>query len=535
MANAYEDTILSLGNVAQRSPEQQDLLGYAINKWKELSVGTANPEVQRILDSVSAIGSQAVTPTVTPTVTPATNAVTTPVVPTPVTTATPVETPVTPTPVTAPATTLPTVETPSQLAAENKPFESQYDQTIQQQYEQLQNYPEYTENAAYRQIINDLLKSLDPNFQYSAENDPALIEAQKQVSQAVQEEMSKIGALYSDTTASLVVQEMGKLVPQYRQQALSEFQTTFTNKLNMMSTVEGLLNDDYQKYTDAYDRKLNFLNITSQLRGQEFTEFSTAWTQAYQKREEDRAVAAQELQKQQAAFDQAMQRINTFGYVDNQSAQITGIAAGTRTYEAEQAIVKRQQELEDQQKAIDEQRKRDQEERAWQLEYLKAQEESEKRLAAYNASLAAAAAAKASSSSRSSGGGGSSGGSGSSGGGSVSYSSMTSALSQAASEGNLESFVSSLVFNSKTFIGQIGATNYNKLLKSAQSKFATLIKNNWKNTSAEDILNALDNGRNNNPDYYRYLMGDSAFQTMYDKAKKAWINQNRVSNPYYGR
>lgn len=113
---------------------------------------------------------------------------------------------------------------------------------------------------------------------------------------------------------------------------------------------------------------------------------------------------------------------------------------------------------------------------------------------------------------------------------------MNSALTQASKNGQLISFVEKLVFNPDMFIKQMTSENdYNKLVKNAQTKAAAYYKSIWANKDAEWILNTLQAGAKNNQDYYRWMMGDAAYQSMFDKAQASWKKVKQTGNPYYGK
>ncbi len=523
MATAYEDVIKNIGPLTNRTSDQEDLYNYALNKVSSLETGTSDPYVQQILSAykpltqtqnmqnVQSQGTQINPVGTEPIVTQVTAAGQAAAAPQ--ATATPPN----------PVNPLPTSTVPQTTS---------YDQSLQEQLTNIENYPEFQANPAYQQMITELLQNIDPNFTYSAENDQALIQAQQEVDRQIREQMAKRGALYSDATASLVVQEMGKLVPQFRAQAQNEFQQTLSNKLTIVQTLEGLINDDYMKYTDKYDRQFQFLQLTSNLKQQELDTFQREWENQYKLREEQRSIEINDLNKKAQEFDQALQRVNMLGYVDNVTSAILGLPVGTQTFEAKQAALKRQQEIEDRERAIQVQAQRDKEERAWQLEYLKAQEQSTKNIASYNAKL-----------NKSSGGGGGSAGGGGTGTASQKslYNNALAQLTQAASDSSgSDAAFRELVYMPDDAIAIFGAANYTKLLNSAHNLYYQKLQNSWSGSNPKDILGSLSKGEYFNmngkkvydKDFYKKMLGSANYNKYI-----AWATaqaKTKAKNPYYG-
>ncbi len=518
MATAYEDILKNLGPVTTRTADQEDLYNYALGKVSTLQTGVSDPYVQSLL---AAYQPQTATVPTAASIESGVNAsLAASNLPTQTQQTQPVS-PVSQQPAAAPAAPAPAAPTPTpgQPTVQQT---TQYDQSLQQQLTDLENYPDFQANPEYQALITNLLRNLNPEFTYSAENDPALIQAQQEVDRLIRENMAKRGALYSDTTASLVIQEIGKLIPQFRQQAQSEFQQTFSNKLNLVNTIEGLINDDYMRYTDKYTRQYNFLQVTANLRETELQQFQNEWENQYKLREEARQKELDQLNLKQRSFENAMARVNMLGYVDNESSVTLGLPVGTQTYEAKQAAIKRQQEIEDREREIEVQKQRDAEERAWQLQYLKAQEESQKRIISYSAKY------------KSSGGGG-----GSYGGSSKDLKSFI----KSAGYKDLQNITDALVFNSDDWINSIGESAYNSVVSTARDEYTDTVKANWKNKGYGEIMSLLTSGDKsasngqsyNAQDYYINMMGDDNYNAYYQENWSKYVKKGRESNPYFGR
>ena len=561
MASAYEDLLKSLP-AENRSAEQQSLYDYSLGQLKNSGIGSADPYVQQIL---SAYNPTPNVPTDGELETKAVSIALSPKVPNFTEYATskglnPVFTPQnagqatvsingqninpqgagltlneqghwTGTQEQYDALLQPHLASQTNAQPQQDQFKSQYDQSVSQQMESLANYPEYQENPEYKQLITDMLRSLDPNFEYSADTDESLIQAQKEVDRIIKETMIARGALYSDTTASLVVQEMGKLVPQFRQQALSEWSTTEQNKLNIVNTVEKLLSDEYMRYTDKYERQSNFLQITANLRGQEFTEFQAALDEGWRKKDDARQNELLALQKKSQEFRQAMERVNTLGYVDNFASTILGLPVGTETYAAKQAAIKRQQEIEDRERAIAVQALRDKEAREQDMKVLAAKAKYDKEQAARNYQYDVS---KIKLNAKLSGGG--------SGSQKAYYNQALAKLTSAASnpKGSNSAFID-VIYHQEDVINAFGADYGRKLIEESQALYTQKVENNMANVDPSRVLKLISGGGSVSvdgksfvdPQYYQKMMGKN-----YSQYIKYLSNQKSSSasilGGYYG-
>ena len=160
-----------------------------------------------------------------------------------------------------------------------------------------------TYKSQYSDAINQIANSiLNMRFSYNPEEDDLLQQATKYVTQNTYESMNSKGILNSSMTAERVAKIVGDLIPQYEKMAREEFEASFSRMINMANLIMNMDDRSFGIWKDARDQR---------------------W-------KEQEA----EYEKKQKEIQNAWNRVDQLGYVDNESALLLNIPAGTLSKDA---------------------------------------------------------------------------------------------------------------------------------------------------------------------------------------------------------
>ena len=160
-----------------------------------------------------------------------------------------------------------------------------------------------TYKSQYSDAINQIANSiLNMRFSYNPEEDDLLQQATNYVTQNTYESMNSKGILNSSMTAERVAKVVGDLIPQYEKMAREEFEASFSRMINMANLIMNMDDRSFGIWKDARDQR---------------------W-------KEQEA----EYEKKQKEIQNAWNKVDQLGYVDNESALLLNIPAGTLSKDA---------------------------------------------------------------------------------------------------------------------------------------------------------------------------------------------------------
>lgn len=164
---------------------------------------------------------------------------------------------------------------------------------------------------AINQIANNILNM---RFSYNPDEDDLLQQATNYVTQNTYESMNSKGILNSSMTAERVAKVVGDLIPQYEKMAREEFEASFSRMINMANLIMNMDDRTFTIWKDARDQR---------------------W-------KEQEA----EYEKEQKKIQDAWNKVDQLGYVDNESALLLNIPAGTLSKDAREAKEKFDRDIE---------------------------------------------------------------------------------------------------------------------------------------------------------------------------------------------
>ena len=163
----------------------------------------------------------------------------------------------------------------------------------------------------YDQIINGIMNELlTARFTYNPSEDEALIRAQQYAANTAYESMNQRGILNSTMTAQIVTATIANLIPTYEKMAREEFYDNVERLYSMANFVIDLDDRAYKRWQENTERNL-----------------------AYYQALKDEA-------------DYQWDRVNQLGYVDNWASVVLGVAPGTLSPSARQAIQEQKDKIE---------------------------------------------------------------------------------------------------------------------------------------------------------------------------------------------
>lgn len=193
--------------------------------------------------------------------------------------------------------------------------------------------PQYTNPYQQQQdaAVKNITNYMQTPFSYDPSIDKGLQQAQKDTERNIREMAGQRNMLYSEGTISNVAQETARLIPQYEQIA-------------------------YGRWQDEGQRLMQFADFFNQLGQQDYDRFVQKWDMENQARDRARQTKLDQITEEQRKLDNAYKKLDTLDYVDNEISKLTGLPVGTLSSTA----------------------RRDLQNRQWQLEDFKTQQEAEK-------------------------------------------------------------------------------------------------------------------------------------------------------------
>ena len=236
-------------------------------------------------------------------------------------------------------------------------YQSQYAPQLQQMLGNLANAQPY--QSPYTGQIQDALQGLGQKFEYDPNSDKALQQAQQQAMAQTSEAMGSRGMLYSDATKSLMTQEASKLVPQYEQLAFNRYQQGFQQQLQMVNFLNELDNKEYRTYQDQQNNMKDIADFMFKLDDRDYQIYKDTIDQRNYEKEMSYKQSQDAITNQRNAISDAWDRVDSLGYVDNETSAILGIPVATLSREAQKEIDRQEYELKQWEREVQEARNRD--------------------------------------------------------------------------------------------------------------------------------------------------------------------------------
>ena len=236
-------------------------------------------------------------------------------------------------------------------------YQSQYAPQLQQMLGNLANAQPY--QSPYTGQIQDALQGLGQKFEYDPNSDKALQQAQQQAMAQTSEAMGSRGMLYSDATKSLMTQEASKLVPQYEQLAFNRYQQGFQQQLQMVNFLNELDNKEYRTYQDQQNNMKDIADFMFKLDDRDYQIYKDTIDQRNYEKEMSYKQSQDAITNQRNAISDAWDRVDSLGYVDNETSAILGIPVGTLSREAQKEKDRQEYELKQWEREVQEARNRD--------------------------------------------------------------------------------------------------------------------------------------------------------------------------------
>ena len=236
-------------------------------------------------------------------------------------------------------------------------YQSQYAPQLQQMLGNLANAQPY--QSPYTGQIQDALQGLGQKFEYDPNSDKALQQAQQQAMAQTSEAMGSRGMLYSDATKSLMTQEASKLVPQYEQLAFNRYQQGFQQQLQMVNFLNELDNKEYRTYQDQQNNMKDIADFMFKLDDRDYQIYKDTIDQRNYEKEMSYKQSQDAITNQRNAISDAWDRVDSLGYVDNETSAILGIHVGTLSREAQKEKDRQEYELKQWEREVQEAQKRD--------------------------------------------------------------------------------------------------------------------------------------------------------------------------------
>lgn len=225
-------------------------------------------------------------------------------------------------------------------------YTSAYKPQMENIESQIMNIQPY--QSPYANSMNNIVSQLiGRQFNYNPQTDTAFQQASKELGRNTMEQMNERGILNSTVTENQVQQGIANMMPQYEEKAYNRFQQETDNLYKMANFLQALDTQAYNQYKNQNDRLFDIADFIGKLDDKSFDQYKTAVDMYYNERDYNYKVRQDQIAKKQKDIENAWERTRELGYVGNDSSIILGIPVGTRTYQAQQDVVRRQQELED--------------------------------------------------------------------------------------------------------------------------------------------------------------------------------------------
>lgn len=209
-------------------------------------------------------------------------------------------------------------------------YVSPYQAQIKLVLDQLNAFTPYKTPQELEQYVFNLMESANKPFTYDPATDQGLVQAQQEAERLQREGAAAKGTLYSSGTISKTAQAKAALIPEYEQKAYSRFADTKNREIQMVSTLMQWDEMQANRYNDQLDIIKTKFDYIMQLEGQDFSKFQMLLEQRNFQKEYDLNVQRYNFDKKIADIENAYKKVDALGYVDNNSAKILGIKAGTK-------------------------------------------------------------------------------------------------------------------------------------------------------------------------------------------------------------
>lgn len=193
----------------------------------------------------------------------------------------------------------------------------------------------------YDDQIKSLLQSTMTKFEYNPDNDPLLKKAVEYADKRLLEQMNSRGILSSTLTVDNLAKVKEDLIPQYQQIAMEQYYKNLDNAFRQIGVFQQLNQDDYSQYYNMVSKSIDVLDKVNQNTIDTWKNTFTFMSDILGKKAD---LITKEANAKRDDIKMALDKVNSLGYVDNESSLVLGLPVGTPSYKAQADALSRYDE-----------------------------------------------------------------------------------------------------------------------------------------------------------------------------------------------
>lgn len=371
-------------------------------------------------------------------------------------------------------------------------YSNPYQQKIDEVKNEMENYPEF--QGTYGQQIKELIANImSSKFNYDPNTDQGFQTAKKAVTQNALELANERGIVNSTVAADNVNQAVINAEGEYKDKAYAQYQNDLTQKMNMLSYIEKLNSEEYDKYNDKYQKIKDLADYTMKLDDRSYGLYKDTVNQQYEQKKAEYEQLDTQYKAQQKQIDDAWKDVENRGYADNNDSIILGIPVGTPSSKVRAAALTRQQKLDDDKRKLAETQAKD--ERNFQqqkqiIDYRDSVSDNNKAASGKNGSADIT---------------------------DISQVKTLNQLKTVADDDSGEDIYNAII-DGKTSL-KPGTSDYNSAIKYARDKYYQQVKGNLANGAYKDLESILKKGAFGDSKYYINRLGINNYNSLINAAK----------------
>jgi len=186
---------------------------------------------------------------------------------------------------------------------------------------------------------------IDPNpepFSYDPSTDASLQQFLDQGNASIMQEMANRGVTNSTTTATQIANLLKGATPEYEQAAYNRWSADQARELERANFFAG---QQEAAYNRAQDLQNSLISQLSALDDEGYASYKEQLVTVQAQRSANIQSAQTYYEQKKAALENAIAKVNSTGFVDNDTALVLGIEAGTPASGIAAAVSAKQQEL----------------------------------------------------------------------------------------------------------------------------------------------------------------------------------------------
>lgn len=179
-------------------------------------------------------------------------------------------------------------------------------------------------------------------FSYDPSTDSSLQQYLTQGNASIMQTMADKGILNSTTTTSQIASLLAQATPEYEQAAYDRWSTEQDRALTRASFLSGL---DQTAYSQAQDLQNTLYSQLSTLDDEGYADYKTQLATTQAQRTSNIQSAQSYYDQKKSELEAAIAKVNSTGFVDNETALILGVDVGTPASGISTAVTAKQSEL----------------------------------------------------------------------------------------------------------------------------------------------------------------------------------------------